>query len=192
VADPPDSQPVREAPLGAPGLLGRIRRLSPWRFVLVVSMILVAAKLIQLPFWMLVLHYCQTSGLVSPAQPGEDPAWARSFFVLVLVAPWVETLLGQALWMVLTSHRSRPTLGYVIPATIWFCFLHGAGSWPGWSSLDWWLKVLPHAVSSFILACTFQHGWKHSWWRGIWMTSVVHQVGNLPAWIILRFLPSGL
>jgi len=107
-----------------------------------------------------------------------------------LAMPWIETLLGQALWMVLTSPRARPTMSYLIPATIWFCLLHGAGSLSGWwPSLDWWLKVLPHAVSSFIFACTFQHGWKHSWWRGIWTTSLVHSVGNLAGRVILLILP---
>jgi hypothetical protein len=124
----------------------------------------------------------------------EELGWAGTFLVVVLVMPWIETLLGQALWMVVTSPRSRPTMGYIVPATIWFCFLHAAGSgpgwWPDWDTLDWWLKVLPHAVSSFIFACTFQQGWKHSWWRGIWMTSMVHSIGNLPAGIILSFQAS--
>ena len=193
MSDPGGIQPASVAP----GLLGRIGRLSPWRFVLVMSMVLVAAKLLQLPLWLLVFHYYQPAGTAS-TEPAwwEEFGWAGTVFVELLLGPWLETLLAQTLWMLITSPRSRPTMVYIVPATIWFCYLHGAASgpgwWPDWDRLDWWLKVLPHAASGFILACTFQHGWKHSWWRGIWMTSMVHCVGNLSARIIIFFLPSNL
>jgi hypothetical protein len=188
VSEPSDSQTVAQV---EPGLLARIGRLSPWRFVGVISMILIVAKLLQMPLWIWVFHHHQPSE-PEASQPWEELGWAGTLLVVVVAMPWVETLLGQALWMVMTSPRSRPTMGYIIPATIWFCFLHGVGSGSGWlpdfGSLDWWLKLLPHAVSSFILACSFQHGWKHSWWRGIWMTGMVHSAGNLSACIILLFL----
>jgi hypothetical protein len=199
MSDPPDIQTVAEVQPNKPGVLARIRQLSPWRFVFVISVIQVAAKLLQLPLWTFVFHYYQPSGVVSTGQPWwEKLGWPGTFLVAAVVAPWIETILGQALWMVMTPTRSRPTMGYIVPATIWFCFLHGAGSgsgwWPGWVSLDWWLMILPHGVASFILACTFQHGWTHSWWRGIWTTSMVHCAGNLAGLmillLILLFLPS--
>jgi hypothetical protein len=194
--DLPEIQAVGQAQQNTPSLVARIRRLSPWKFVLVISVILVVAKLLQLPLWMLVFHYYQPSEPGTANEPWEELGWAGTLLVVVVAMPWFETLLGQALWMVMTSPRSRPTMGYIIPATIWFCFLHGVGVGSGWlpdlASLDWWLKVLPHAVSSLIFACTFQHGWQHSWWRGIWTTSMVHSVGNLSGRIILFFLPSNL
>jgi hypothetical protein len=179
MSDPQEIQTVPKASLEKPGLIERVRRLSPWRFVLVISVIAVLAKfVIQLPILVLISFYHQP-----PAHVSTIREWNEMYGPLVvillggLVAPWIETLLGQALWMVLTPRRSRATANYVVGATVWFCSLHGIGL--GLGSLEWWLSILPHGVASFLLACTFLQGWKHSWARGIWMTSTVHSVGNL-------------
>ena len=69
MSDPPDIQTGPEAQFGTPGLLARIRQLPPWRFVFLISMILLVAKLLQVPLWMFVFHCYQPSGAVSTGDP---------------------------------------------------------------------------------------------------------------------------
>jgi hypothetical protein len=166
----PDEKPKKRS------LLVWVSCLSRWRFVLFASITLVIANLLQvLVLEFLVVHF-------QIALPKEDPVAklkekygvAGLLFCGVVAIPWFETLLGQALPMVLTRALVKPEVPYMVLATVWFACLHGLGVDPGWEFM-----ILSHLVGSFILAGTFLHGWYHSWWRGIWMTTIVHTAGNL-------------
>jgi hypothetical protein len=176
VSNIPASHGAHVAEPRKPSLLGWVSRLSPWRFVLIASSTLVIANLVQvLVLQFLVDHY-------SIPLPKEDSVaklnarygLAGLFFCGVVAIPWVETLLGQALPMVLTRALPKPSVPYLVLATVWFACLHGLGMDQGWE-----VMILSHLVGALILAGTFLRGWNHSWWRGIWMTTAVHAVGNL-------------
>jgi hypothetical protein len=112
------------------------------------------------------------------------------FFFAVVAGTWVETLLGQALPMVLTRALRKPAVPFLVIATVWFACLHARDQ-----GLE--VMILSHLVLALILAGTFLRGWHHSWWRGIWMTTIVHAVGNLSlflyelaTYILARGLPN--
>ncbi len=176
MSDAPERLPVPDEEPRKRGLLAWVSQLSPWGFVAVASITLVIANLLQILILQFLVDYFQI------ALPKEDPVaklkerhgLAGLFFCGVVAIPWIETLLGQALPIVLTRALRRPAVPYMVLATIWFSCVHGLGVDPGWEVI-----ILSHLVASFILAGTFLHGWNHSWWRGIWMTTIVHIAGNL-------------
>lgn len=161
-------------------LLESISSLPPFRFVLVMSIIFVFSLFLHLLIWHFLSDHFRLSLKEDPiTQFRERFGWLGLFLMAVVVIPWIETGLGQALPMVLTRFLPRPTIVYLFLATVWFSYLHAMDQQGSW----FWIMIFSHVVGSFIFACTFLHGWKHSWWRGIWMTSVVHTVGNLSLFI---------
>jgi hypothetical protein len=103
--------------------------LSPWRFVLFASIAGAISNLLLIPILeFLVVHY-------QLALPKEAPVAilkkrygvAGLFFCGVVAIPWYETLLGQALPMVLTRALVKPTVPYMVLATVWFACLHAVG-----------------------------------------------------------------
>jgi hypothetical protein len=177
-------------------LLERISGLSPLRFVLVISIIFVFQLFLGLLIWRFLSEHYHLSLKEDPiGQLREKFGWYGLFLIAVLFMPIIETGLGQALPIVIAAlatpwikkglgqalpngparFLSRPTTVYLFLATVWFSYLHAMDQ----QGSQFWIMILSHVVSSLILACTFLHGWMHSWWRGIWMTSVVHIAGNL-------------
>jgi hypothetical protein len=165
-----------------PSLLERISRLSPWRFVLVMSIL----KILSHFFHILILLLLRAH---NPAL-GKSGHWAALeqrfglpvlFVYCVVVGPWIETLLGQGLPMAYTYMVSRSKAIYLIAATVWFSYLHTYG----YQGSEFWLMMFSHFVGAFLLACVFLHGRKHGLWRAIWMTSMVHSASNLSLLILL-------
>ncbi len=166
-----------------PSLLKRMARLSPWRFVLVVSLL----KILSHFFHILTLFLY--ARFFAPVKPGHFTALEHRFglpvlFVYVgLVGPWLETVVGQGLPLAFMTSRSKPTRYriYLVVATVWFAYLH---TW-GERGSEIWLMFFSHLVGAFLLACVFLHGWIHGWWRALWMTSIVHSASNLSLLILL-------
>ena len=104
--------------------------------------------------------------------------WGRLFFCGVVAIPWAETLLGQALPMVLFQALRRPAVPYLVLATVWFAGIHGLGVDQGGQAM-----ILSRLGGALILSGTFLRGWDHSLWRGIWMATVVHTACNLSAFL---------
>jgi hypothetical protein len=117
-------------------------------------------------------HFFATDRMMSEVQ---QKLGVRGFIlVLVVIAPWVETFIGQGLPWLLTRLLRLPSTIFLVVATIWFATLHG---W-GFNGPDFWIMVLAHIVPAFLLAFTFLQGEKRSDWRAIWMTATVHMVAN--------------
>jgi hypothetical protein len=94
-----------------PSLLERISRLSPWRFVLAMSIF----KILSHFFLHLLMLLFLFARYHPPAKPGHFAALedrsdlAVLFAYAVLVGPWIETVVGQGLPMAYTFSRSKPT-----------------------------------------------------------------------------------
>lgn len=154
----------------------RLTDLSPWRFVRVIWIIdLFSIVPIFAITWVLDKHY----HFFGPDVPGASllEKWGalRLALLVVVVAPWIETFIGQGLPSLLTRLLRLPPAVFLAFATVWFAWLHGIG----FHGADFWAMVLGHGIAAFLLAFTYLHGRKHSRWRAIWMTASVHMLANL-------------
>ena len=140
-----------------------------------VSVISVAFMIPSLIIYVLLdpyYHFFATDKLMSEVR---DKLGGRGFLlVLVVLAPWGETFIGQGLPWMLTRLFRLPGTVFLVVATIWFATLHG---W-GFKGPDFWIMVVAHIVPAFMLAFTFLQGEKRSDWRAIWMTATVHMIAN--------------
>lgn len=118
-------------------------------------------------------HFFATDKIIPAVQ--EKLGTRGMLLVMLVIAPWGETFLGQGLPWLLTRLLRLPTTVFLTAATIWFAWLHG---W-GFNGPDFWAMILGHLAPAFLLAFTFLHGKKFSDWRAIWMTASVHTVANL-------------
>jgi hypothetical protein len=144
--DAPVSGAVKD--LIAPGigvkkrsLLERISGLSPWRFVLVMSILKILSHFFQLLILLLlVAHYHALAKTMHVAALEHRSGLAVLFVYAVLVGPWVETVVGQGVPMAYTFSRSKPTryAPYLIVATVWFSYLHARGN----QGSEFWLMML--------------------------------------------------
>jgi hypothetical protein len=154
----------------------RLTDLSPWRFVRAIWIIdLVSLIPIFAIVWLLDKHY----HFFGPGVPGESllERWGplQLALMVVVVAPWIETFIGQGLPSLLTRLLRLPPAVFLVVSSVWFAGLHGLG----FNGTDFWVMVLGHSVAAFLLAFTYLHGRKHSRWRAIWMTASVHMLANL-------------
>jgi hypothetical protein len=154
----------------------RLTELSPWQFVRAIWIIdLVSIVPILAIVGLLDQHY----HFFGPDVPGESllEKWGalRLALMVVVVAPWIETFIGQGLPSLLTRLVRLPPGFFLVFSSVWFAGLHGIG----FARPDFWVMVLGHAVAAFLLAFTYLHGRKHSRWRAVWMTACVHMLVNL-------------
>jgi hypothetical protein len=103
--------------------------------------------------------------------------------MVVVVAPWLETFIGQGLPSLLTWLLRLPSPVFLVFSTLWFASLHGLG----FHGADFWAMVLAHVIAAFLLAFTYLHGRKHSSRRAIWMTASVHMLVNLSVTVAYAF-----
>jgi len=154
----------------------RLTDLSPWRFVRAIWVIdLFAIVPIFAIVWLLDKHYHFFGPDVPGASLLEKWGAVRLALMVVVVAPWIETFIGQGLPSLLTRLVRLPPAVFLVFSTIWFAWLHGLG----FHGADFWAMVLGHLIAAFLLAFTYLHGRKHSRWRAIWMTASVHMLVNL-------------
>lgn len=154
----------------------RLTDLSPWRFVRAIWIIdLFSTVPIFAIVWLLDRHY----HFFGPDVPGGSllEKWGplKLALMVVVVAPWIETFIGQGLPSLLTRLVRLPPKFFLVFSTVWFASLHGLG----FHGADFWAMAFGHAVAAFLLAFTYLHGRKHSRWRAIWMTASVHMLVNL-------------
>jgi hypothetical protein len=154
----------------------RLTDLSPWRFVRAIWIIDLVSIVPTLAIVSLLdTHY----HFFGPDVPGESllEKWGaiRLALMVVVVAPWIETFIGQGLPSLLTRLFRLPPAVFLVFSTVWFAGLHGLG----FPRPDFWAMVLGHLIPAFLLAFTYLHGRKHSRWRAIWMTASVHMLVNL-------------
>ena len=154
----------------------RLTELSPWRFVRAIWIIdLLSTIPILAIVWAFDAHYHS----FGPDVPGESllEKWGavRLALMVVVVAPWIETFIGQGLPSLLTRLLRLPPAVFLVFSTVWFAGLHGLG----FPRPDFWAMVFGHLIAAFLLAFTYLHGRKHSRWRAIWMTASVHMLVNL-------------
>jgi hypothetical protein len=173
----------RERPLATYLTVGTINKewrrlsdLSAWRFVRAIWIIdLISIVPILAIVWLFDRHY----HFFGPDVPGESlmEKWGplRLALIVVVIAPWIETFIGQGLPSLLTRLVRLPPAVFLVFSTVWFASLHGLG----FARPDFWAMVLGHLIPAFLLAFTYLHGRKHSRWRAIWMTASVHMLVNL-------------
>lgn len=162
----------------------RLTDLSPWRFVRAIWIIdLVSIVPIYAILWLLDTHY----HFFGPDAPGASllEKWGalKLALMVVVVAPWIETLIGQGLPWLLTRLVRLPPAVFLVFSTAWFAWLHGLG----FHGADFWAMVFGHAIAAFLLAFTYLHGRKHSRWRAVWMTASVHMLVNLSVSVAYTF-----
>jgi hypothetical protein len=156
--------------------LRELSHLSPWRFVLTIWLIdLVAVGPTYLIVWLLDTHYHFFGPDVPGASLLEKFGALKLFLLVVAVAPWIETFIGQGLPSLLTRLLRLPSVVFLALSTAWFAWLHGVG----FHGADFLVMVLGHLIAAFLLAFTWLQGRKHSRWRAVWMTASVHMLVNL-------------
>ncbi|MFN2636994.1 MAG: hypothetical protein ABR585_08210 [Gemmatimonadaceae bacterium] len=153
----------------------RLTLYSPWRFVLAVWLLnMISVVPILVLAWVADRRFHFFSeGLVWPDLKKMYGVWMY-YGLVVIWMPWLETVIGQWLPWDVTRALKLPPAFFVVLATVWFAFLHGLG----FHGPNFWLMVLSHVIASLLLALTFLQGRKHSLWRGIWMTAMVHMLIN--------------
>lgn len=153
----------------------RLHNLSPCRFVLT---ILIIDLFLTVPMYAILRVLDHRYHFFGPDVPGASllEKWGpwKLAIVIVVIAPWLETFIGQGLPSLLTRLVRLPAAFFLVFSTAWFAWLHGVG----FHGADFWAMVLGHAVAAFLLAVTYLHGRKHSRWRAIWMTASVHMLVN--------------
>jgi hypothetical protein len=154
----------------------RLPEVSPWRFV---GTIWIIDLLSIVPIYAIVALLDTHYHFFGPDVPGASllEKWGvlPLFLLVVVVAPMVETFIGQGLpWLVTRLLRlpHRIFLGF---STVWFAWLHGVG----FHGADFWVMVVGHVIAAYLLAFTYLQGRKHSRWRAFWMTASVHMLANL-------------
>jgi hypothetical protein len=125
-------------------------------------------------YWILDRQHHFFATDTTAEQLREKLGWLGFNLVLVVFAPWVETLFGQALPSSITRLLRLPASVFLVVSTVWFAGLHGLGFHGG----DFWVMTFSHLFAAFLLAFTFLQGRKHSEWRAIWMTACVHMLSN--------------
>ncbi len=107
-----------------------------------------------------------------PEMPGEV-----MLFMLVVFAPFVETLIMAAALELMLRLKVPPTAAIVLSALGWG-IAHSAQA-PAWGLVIWW---------PFLIFSTLYVTWsKRSIWAGIGIVTVVHGLQNLgPALVLLR------
>jgi hypothetical protein len=154
----------------------RLADLSPWRFVRAIWIIDLISMVPIFPVvWLLDKHYHFFHSDVPGASLIEMWGPLKLAVIVVVVAPWIETFIGQGFPSLLTRLLRLPPAVFLVFSTMWFAFLHGLG----FPRPDFWVMVFGHAIAAFLLAFTYLHGRKHSRWRAIWMTASVHMAANL-------------
>ena len=98
-----------------------------------------------------------------------DPALA--LFVLVVVAPPVETLLLQTLPIELLRVLRAPRIGQLLAGTVPFAALHFIG---GVAS-----GIAAGVVGGLFFSHTYLECRPRSWWTATWVTAVTHCLHNL-------------
>ena len=154
----------------------RLTDLPPWRFVRAIWIIDLVSTI---PILAIVWVFDKQYHFFGPDVPGESllEKWGaiRLALMVIVVAPWIETFIGQGLPSLLTRLVRLPPAVFLVFSTVWFAGLHGLG----FGGADFWAMVLGHAIAAFLLAFTYLHGRKHSRWRALWMTASVHMLVNL-------------
>lgn len=154
----------------------RLPGLSPWRFVRAIWIIdLFSIIPIYAIVSLLDLHYHFFGPDVPGASLLEEWGALQILLFVVVVAPLIETLIGQGLPWLLTRLFRLPPAIFLVFSTVWFASLHGLG----FHGADFWVMVAGHTIVAFLLAFTYLQGRKHSRWRAFWMTASVHMLANL-------------
>jgi hypothetical protein len=165
----------------------RLPELSPWRFVRAIWIIDLFSII---PIYAIVSLLDRHYHFFGPDVPGASllEKWGALplFLVAVVIAPLVETFIGQGLPWLVTRLLRLPHAVFLLFSTVWFAWLHGVG----FHGADFWVMVVAHLIAAFLLAFTYLQGRKHSRWRAIWMTASVHMLANLTvavAYMVTRF-----
>lgn len=154
----------------------RLSELSPWRFVRTIWIIDLFSIV---PIYAIVSLLDRHYHFFGPEVPGASllERWGALpiFLIVVIVAPLLETFIGQGLPWLLTRLLRLPPSFFLVFSTVWFAWLHGVG----FHGADFWVMVVGHLIAAFLLAFTYLQGRRHSRWRAIWMTASVHMLANL-------------
>lgn len=132
------------------------------------------------PSIVIALLLSATGALTSQSGPdfGSDKAPAVAVFIgVVVVGPFVETLLmGVVLKLLSFITRRRYALA-VISCLLW-AGVHSLAS-PLWGVAVFW--------PFFVFSCSYLAWRRVSWWRAVWVTSLIHMFQNLLPGIGLLF-----
>ena len=107
---------------------------------------------------------------------GRMPAIAV-FIGVVVISPIVETLLMGVVFKLL-SFVTRRRYALAVMSCIFWAGLHSVAS-PPWGLTIFW--------PFFVFSCCYLAWRRVSWWRAVWMTTLVHMLQNLLPGLVVLF-----
>lgn len=91
-------------------------------------------------------------------------------FTSVLIAPPLETIIGQWMPIVILTFFTRRLFHLLFWSALFFAVLH---LYAGWISV--FIVFFP----GFVFSLCFVSQWEKSFWRAYWMTTLLHALHNL-------------
>jgi len=167
-----------------PSIMKTLSRVDSWlhslkrpQFLAVMVMARFVIPVLALP----LIIFVGVEGTTYPELVAKGHSTARILFGALILAPVLETLIGQSLpFAALERLKEERSILLVSTATIWFGILHSWGAGLG-GFMNGFLAGIPHA-------CTFWRWRKVDRSNAYWMTVGLHALNNLVATVVCVLL----
>lgn len=152
-----------------------------WRWSEMAQVLLFAASalFINLLIGFLISPFGFTDSVEIPQKSINDYGKVGAFLITTIASPFLETLIGQWLPLLLAKWAKRPPPTRILWSAVFFSILHISNG-PA--------SVIQTFFVGWVLASCFLFCRKHSWAKAYRVTSLAHSIHNLVVFILFLLL----
>ena len=112
----------------------------------------------------------------------ENYNWASGLFIACILLPFMESIVGQGLPILVMSLLIKNKIILVLFSSIWFTFLHSI-------AFDGFAFAILILFAGFIYAWSFLVYKSEGFWKAVTVTTFVHSLYNLTIYFTYFFSP---